>query len=98
MAQDDESAHRESFFGRIFGGSGLSEREEKVQEYIIHRLRNGAYLENVLQEEYVRSNCSQNEIDEVVREPRLVHEARMSLEQEFESGELDPDSVRRRQR
>ena len=75
-------------FGR---GHGLrAQREEKVLQYIIHRVDADADLHEVLQEPYVRRNCSQDEIDEIVMNPELVHHCREHLEHIFASGELDP--------
>ena len=70
------------------------EREEKVLQYIIHRENEDAGLHDVLQEPYVRRNCSQGEIDEVVMNPELVHYCREHLEHVFASGELDPNRRR----
>ena len=39
---------------------------------------------------YVRRNCSQGEIDEIIMNPELVHHCREHLEHVFGSGELDP--------
>ena len=75
-------------FGR--GHGFRAQREEKVLRYIIHRIDEDADLRDVLQEPYVRSNCSQDEIDEIVRNPELVHHCREHLEHIFASGELDP--------
>ena len=66
------------------------EREEKVLQYIIHRIDEDADLQEVLQEPYVRRNCSQAEIEEIMSSADLVHAAREHLEQTFRSGELDP--------
>jgi hypothetical protein len=67
-----------------------AQREEKVLQYFIHRMKEDAGLNDVLQEPYVRRNCSQVEIDEVVMNPELVHHCREHLEHVFASGELDP--------
>jgi hypothetical protein len=55
----------------VFGtGHGFrAEREEKVLRYINHRIDADADLRDVLQEPYVRRNCSQEEIDEILRNP-----------------------------
>ena len=76
----------------VFGtGHGFrAEREEKVLRYIIHRVDADAALYEVLQEPYVRRNCSQGEIDEIIMNPALVHHCREHLEHVFGSGELDP--------
>ena len=65
-------------------------REEKVLQYILHRIDADADLREVLQEPYVRRNCSQGEIDEIIMNPELVHHCREHLEHVFASGELDP--------
>jgi hypothetical protein len=75
-------------FGRRHGPR--AEREEKVLQYIIHRVNEDADLHDVLQEPYVRRNCSQVEIDEVVMNPELAHRCREHLEHVFASGELAP--------
>ncbi len=70
------------------------EHEEKVLHYIIHRIDEDADLHEVLQEPYVRRNCSQAEIEEIASSADLVHAAREHLERTFRSGELDPDQHR----
>ena len=75
-------------FGRQHGPR--AEREEKVLQYILHRMDADADLRDVLQEPYVRRNCSQVEIDEIIMNPELVHHCREHLEHVFASGELAP--------
>jgi hypothetical protein len=76
-------------FGREHGPR--AEREEKVLRYIVHRLdEEDAHLSDVLQETYVRRNCTQEMVDEIVRNPELIHSCREHLERVFDSGELDP--------
>jgi hypothetical protein len=75
-------------FGRRHGPR--AGREEKVLQYILHRMDADADLRDVLQEPYVRRNCSQGEIDEIIMNPELVHHCRAHLEHVFASGELDP--------
>ena len=81
-----------SLFRRVFFGGDPSRawREEKVLRYIIHRIDEDAELHDVLEEHYVKRNCSQIEIDEIRSNPELVHACREHLEQTFRSGELDP--------
>lgn len=86
-------AEQKSFWDTLIGGTGEgpeAERKEKVLQYIIHRLKAEASLREVLQEEYVRRNCTQPEIEEILINPELVHAAREHMEETFESGELDP--------
>jgi hypothetical protein len=55
MTQDE----KRSFWDRLFGrNQPSSAREERVVEYIIHRLGEGAHLGDVVREEYVRRNAS----------------------------------------
>ena len=83
------SEQDKSFFDRLLSGGGHSE-EDKVREYISHRIKNGANLREVLQEEYVLRNTTQNERDEIIRDPRVVQESREGLKQDFDSDELAP--------
>ena len=86
-----ERGERRSFWDRLFSSSQKSAREERVLEYIIHRVGEGANLQEVLQEEYVRRNASSAEVEEICSNPRLVAAARGQMEQDFGSGELDPN-------
>jgi hypothetical protein len=90
MPNRDERA-REPSLRKLFLGSHVrAEREEKVLRYIIHRVNESAPLHDVVQEDYVRRNCTQAQIDELVNAPELVHACRENLWQTFKSGELDP--------
>ena len=87
------SEQQESFWDRLIGGmqgGPDSQRKEKVLHYIIHRLEADTSLREVLKEEYVRRNCTQPEIEEILTNPELVRAARERMEGAFESGELDP--------
>ena len=53
-------SRKPSFWDRLFG-TYPSWREEKVLEYIIHRLGDGAHLRHVMQEQYVRRCASPEE-------------------------------------
>ncbi len=83
---------RRSFWQRLFGGRGsrLSQRQEKVLRYVIGRTNEGVPLREVLEEEYVRRNSSQAEIDEIVRSPELIEAAREQLGESFRSDEFKP--------
>ncbi len=82
---------KRGFWARLFGSRGPSVRERRVLEYIVHRLNEGASLHDVAQEEYVRRNASQGQIDEILSNPKIVEAARERMEQEFSSGDLDPN-------
>src|SRR5215213_217125 len=85
-----EERQKRSFWDRLLGRGHHSPREERVIEYIIHRLREGAGLQEVIGEEYVRRNASPAEIEEICARPELVQAAREHMEQDFSSGEIDP--------
>ena len=88
-------AKARSLWGQLLLSSPAQvEHEEKVLHYIIHRIDEDADLHEVLQEPYVRRNCSQAEIEEIASSADLVHAAREHLEQMFCSGELVPDQLR----
>ena len=84
------SEEKQTFWEQLFGGSSRDEREEKVLQYVIHRVKVGAHLNDVVEEEYVQRNASQRGIEQIIRDPKLVHEARKRLETAFESEELRP--------
>lgn len=76
--------------GDLFGGSEHAPQKDRVREYVMHRVEAGKHLDDVIEEPYVQRNCTQPEINEILRDPRLVHAARESMERTFSSGELDP--------
>jgi hypothetical protein len=85
-----------SLFGQFFfSNPSRAQREEKVLQYINHRVNEDISLHDVLREPYVQRNCSQVEIDEILGNPELVHAAREHMEQAFGSGELAPGQRRR---
>lgn len=86
-----EERKKKGFWARLFQGGGPSAREQRVLEYIVHRVNEGANLQDVLEEEYVRRNASRGEIDEIASNPQVVEAARESMQEEFKSGNLDPD-------
>ena len=85
-----EESKQRSFWDRLFTFDHHSAREERVIEYIIHRLGEGVGLQEILDEEYVRRNASPAEVDEICSNPRLVEAARERMEKDFGSEELDP--------
>jgi len=85
-----EENEKRTFWDRLLSTHNPSEREERVAEYIIHRLGDGAHLGDVVQEEYVRRNASPLEIEEILSDPRLIEAAHEHLKRDFDSGELDP--------
>jgi hypothetical protein len=84
------SEHR-SFWQRLFGRtrtSALSQRQEKVLQYIIGRIDENVPLEQVLQEDYVRRNCSRAEIEQIISSREFVEAARERLGESFRSEEF----------
>jgi len=77
------------FFGRR-GSSSLSQRQERVLQYIIGRINEGAPHQEVLHEEYVRRNCSRSEVEQIIRSPELIGAAREQLGESFRSDEFKP--------
>ncbi len=85
---------RRSFWDRLFGTNNRSRRQDKVLEYVIHRIEDGANLREVLQEEYVRRNATADEVRSILENPRLIQAAGEQLREDFSSGELDPRQKR----
>ena len=82
---------KRSFWDRLFGTNNRSGRQDKVLEYVIHRIEDGANLREVLQEEYVRRNASRAEIDDILQNPKLIESAHEQMRDDFTSGRLDPN-------
>ena len=74
----------QSFWDRLFSIHTYSDREEKVLEYIIHRLKEGTDLEDVVREEYVRRHASPDEVQDILDNARLVESIRKKMEEDFE--------------
>ena len=85
---------RRSFWDRLFGTNNRSGRQDKVLEYVIHHIEDGANLREVLQEEYVRRNATTEEVQRILENPRLIEAAGEQLREDFSSGKLDPHQGR----
>jgi hypothetical protein len=85
---------RRSFWDRLFGTNNRSGRQDKVLDYVIHRIEDGANLREVLQEEYVRRNATTEEVQRMLESPRLIEAAGEQLREDFSSGRLDPHQRR----
>ena len=80
-----------SFWHRLFfGSSAHSEREQRVLAYLAHRIGSGAQLADVIMEEYVRRNVSQEELRDILQDPALISACHESMMREFSSGRLAP--------
>jgi hypothetical protein len=85
----DEEHH--SFWHKLFFGSpDRSEREQRVLEYIIHRMGEGAHLGDVIHEEYVRRNIAQDTLEGLLRDPALIVACHDYMTEDFSSGKLAP--------
>ena len=91
MEGDVVSEENRSFWDRLFGSSEENEQERKVREYIIHNVKQGTPLRDVLREEYVRRNASQTVIENIIEDPRLIEAAQEQMREDFSSGQLDPE-------
>ena len=84
-------SERPSFWQRLFGRTGnsfLSPRQQKVSDYIIGRMEKDVPLQQVLREDYVRRNCSQAEVEQIVSTPEFIETARERLGESFRSEEF----------
>jgi hypothetical protein len=84
-------SEQRSFWQRIFGGTGsssLSARQQKVSDYILGRMENDVPFRQVLREDYVRRNCSQAEVEQIVSSPEFIETARERLGESFRSEEF----------
>ena len=55
---------------------------------MIGRLDKDVPLQEVLREDYVRRNCSQQEVEQIVSNPEFVRAARARLGESFRSEDL----------
>src|SRR5215218_7325595 len=58
-------SEKRSFWDRLFNTNQRSVREERVLEYIMHRVGEGAHLGDVVNEEYVKRNATPEEVEEI---------------------------------
>jgi methyl coenzyme M reductase subunit C-like uncharacterized protein (methanogenesis marker protein 7) len=86
------SEENESGLRRVVFGPDHSEAEDKVLTYVSHRLKEGAHIRDVLEEEYVLRNTTSAQRRELLTDPRLVQQYREGLEQYYESDELKPEA------
>lgn len=65
-----------SLWSRLFGGRRRTVREERVLGYVVHRLENGARLQEVVRDEYVRRMATEDEVRRILADPRILGGAR----------------------
>ena len=88
MSEEQRSFWQRLLGGRGSGGSSLSPRQQKVLGYMIGRLDKHVPLQEVLREDYVRRNCSHQEVEQIVSDPEFVRAARARLGESFRSEDL----------
>lgn len=81
---------KQNLWEHLFVKSAHDEREERVLTYSVHRVKAGAHLRDVVEEDYVRHNASRDEVDQVICNPELVHAAREFMKSALESQEPCP--------
>jgi hypothetical protein len=84
-------SERPSFWQRLFGRTGsssLSPRQQKVSDYMISRMEDDVLLKEVIREDYVRRNCSQTEVEQIISTPEFIETARERLGESFRSEEF----------
>ncbi len=84
-------SEQRSFWQRLFGRTGsssLSARQQKVSDYMIARMEEEVPLQEVIREDYVRRNCSQAEVEQIVSSPEFIESARARLGESFLSEEF----------
>ena len=72
-----------SFWTKLFDDRYRSGRQQKVLDYVVHRLGDGARLRDVTGEEYVRRLASPAEVEEILQNPKLIETARLRMQEAF---------------
>ena len=77
-----------SLWSRLFGGRRRTAREEKVLAYVVRRLEDGARLQDVVQDQYVRRMTTEDEMRRILADPRVSEGARGSMRHDLDLQEL----------
>ena len=86
MSEDNQSV-----WNKLFGSHYKDkEQQQRVREYIVHRIGKGVHLRDVLQEEYVQRNTSPAQIDDILQDPALLEATQTQLREYFSSESLAP--------
>lgn len=72
-----------SFWENLFDDRYRSGRQERVLDYLVHRVGDGARLRDVTREEYVRRLATPAEIEDILQNPKLVETARLEMQKDF---------------
>jgi len=84
-------SEQRSFWQRLFSGgqrSSLNQRQETALRYIVGRMGEDIPLQEVLNEEYVRRNCSRADLDRIINSPQFIEAARKHFGERFRSEDL----------
>ena len=65
-----------SLWSRLFGRRRRTAREERVLQYVGHRLQNGARLQEVVRDEYVRRMATEEEVRRMLADPKVAESTR----------------------
>ena len=79
-----------AFWARLFGPSGGWGGREKVLEYVAHRVDDGAPLQEVVREEYVRRMATREEIERILSDPRILEGVREQVRRDLRFEEASP--------
>lgn len=85
----EPAADGPSFWTRLFDERYDSGRQQRVLDYVVHRVGDGARLRDITEEEYVRRLAAPSEIEDILRNPRLVETARQEMQSEFDRAGRD---------
>ncbi len=79
-----------AFWARLFGSSFGWTRRDKVLEYVLRRVGDGARLQEVVQEEYVRRMATRHEMNRILTDPRIVGNAREGMRRDLGLARMPP--------
>jgi hypothetical protein len=81
---------RRSFWDRLFGTNNRSGRQNKVLEYVIHRIEDGANLERCSKKSTSAATPLPRRFRGSSRTPGLLRPLVSKLREDFSSGRLNP--------
>jgi len=87
--QGDEGNGKSPFWSKLFHEHHRYGRQEKILDYVVHRLGDGVNLREVMQEEYVRRLASPAEVEDILQNPRLVETARQKMQEDLREAQGD---------
>ncbi len=79
-----------ALWARFLVGSYGETRRDRVLEYVLHRIGDGAHLQDVIQEEYVRRMATRDDVGRILTDPRIVGSAREGMRRDLEFEGMPP--------